>query len=115
MAAALLERAAGGRIVVRSAGSQPGERIHPEVAEAMNEIGIDLSGESPKPLSDAKVQGADVVVTMGCGDACPVYPGKRYLDWELTDPAGKSIDEVREIRNEIERRVGVLLDELLEK
>jgi arsenate reductase len=93
MAAALLDRAARGRVRVRSAGSAPAE-IHASVREAMDEIGIDLSQELPKPLRDTAVQGADVVITMGCGDACPVYPGKRYLDWDLPDPAGRPLEEV---------------------
>jgi arsenate reductase (thioredoxin) len=112
MAAALLDRAAGGRVKVRSAGSAPSDRIHPNVAEAMNEIGLDLSREFPKPLTDDGVRSADVVVTMGCGDACPVFPGKRYLDWELKDPAGQPLEEVRKIRAEIEGRVTALLEEL---
>ena len=90
---------------VRSAGSAPADEINPAVVEAMAEIGIDLSKEFPKPLTDDAVQAADVVITMGCGDACPVYPGKRYLDWELDDPAGQAVDEVRPIRDEIDRRV----------
>ena len=113
MAAALLDRYAGGRIEVGSAGSEPAGEIHPGVVEAMTEIGIDLSKESPKPLEDGVVRGADVVVTMGCGDACPVCPGARYLDWELPDPAGKSVEEVRPIRDEIDRRVRILVDELV--
>src|SRR5919106_4812108 len=105
MAAALLDRAAQGRVHVRSAGSAPTGEIHRGVQEAMAEIGVDLSREFPKPLTDEVVRAADVVVTMGCGDACPVYPGTRYLDWELPDPAGKPVEEVRSIRNEIDRRV----------
>lgn len=112
MAAALLERAAEGRVEVRSAGSTPADEIHPGVREAMAEIGIDLGSARPKLLTDESVRAADVVVTMGCGDACPVYPGKRYEDWELTDPSGKSRDEVRPIRDEIEKRVRALLDSL---
>jgi len=112
MAAALLDRHAGGAVQVRSAGSDPADQINPAVVEAMREIGLDLSREFPKPLTDDAVQAADVVVTMGCGDACPVYPGKRYLDWELDDPAGKTVAEVRSIRDEIGRRVAVLLAEL---
>lgn len=112
MAAALLERAAAGRVHVRSAGSAPAEEIHESVREAMTEIGIDLSREFPRPLTDEVVRAADVVVTMGCGDACPFYPGKRYLDWDLPDPSGKSVEEVRKIRDEINRRVQVLLGEL---
>lgn len=112
MAAALLERYGRGRVRVRSAGSEPADRIHPEVREAMAEVGIDLSRESPKPLTGEAVEAADVVVTMGCGDACPVLPGKRYLDWDLPDPAGKPLEEVRAIRDEIDRRVRGLLAEL---
>jgi protein-tyrosine-phosphatase len=113
MAAALLERHAQGRVHVRSAGSTPADEINPAVVEAMAEIGIDLSEAFPKPLTDEVVRDADAVVTMGCGDACPVYPGKRYLDWELPDPAGRSVDEVRPIRDEIDRRVRALLAELV--
>ena len=112
MAAALLERYDRGRVRVRSAGSEPAERIHPVVREAMAEIGIDLSREVPKPLTVEAVEAADVVVTMGCGDACPVFPGKRYLDWDLPDPAGEPLEEVRAIRDEIDRRVRGLLAEL---
>jgi protein-tyrosine-phosphatase len=113
MAAALLDHHAGGRVRVRSAGSTPTDRINPAVVKAMNELGIDLSKEFPKPLTDEAVQAADVVITMGCGDACPVYPGKRYLDWELEDPSGKTVGEVRPIRDEIDRRIRDLLVELL--
>ncbi len=113
MAASLMHRYAGGRVRVRSAGSTPADQIHRSVTEVMSEIGVDLSREFPKPLSDDAVRAADVVVTMGCGDACPVYPGKRYLDWELPDPADKPRDEVREIRDEIDRRVRALVEELL--
>ena len=112
MAAALLDHHAQGRVRVRSAGSTPADEINPSVVAAMEEVGLDLSKEFPKPLTDEYVQAADVVVTMGCGDACPIYPGKRYLDWELRDPAGKSLDEVRPIRDEIDRRVRDLLAEL---
>jgi arsenate reductase (thioredoxin) len=112
MAAALLNRASGGAIRVRSAGSTPASEIHPGVREAMAEVGIDLSDQSPKALSDEAVEAADVVITMGCGDACPVYPGKRYLDWELPDPASKPVEEVRPIRDEIDRRVRALMEEL---
>jgi arsenate reductase len=112
MAASLMERDSGGRVEVRSAGSEPAESINPAVLDAMSELGIDLAGRVPRLLSDEDVQAADVVVTMGCGDACPFYPGKRYLDWELADPAGKSIDEVRPIRDEIQARVTELLGEL---
>jgi len=113
MAAALLDHHAGGRVHVRSAGSSPGNEINPAVVAAMEEIGLDLAQEFPKPLTDEFVQAADVVITMGCGDACPFYPGKRYLDWELDDPAGKSLAEVRPTRDEIDRRVQQLLDELV--
>jgi protein-tyrosine-phosphatase len=113
MAAALLERYAKGRVRVRSAGSEPAETVHPAVVEALAEVGIDISAEVPKALTDEAVREADAVVTMGCGDACPVYPGKRYLDWELEDPAGKSLEDVRRIRDEIDRRVRALTDELL--
>jgi arsenate reductase len=113
MAAALLSHRAQGRVHVRSAGSDPTDEINPAVVAAMDEIGIDLSQEFPKPLTDEFVRAADVVVTMGCGDACPVYPGKRYLDWELEDPAGKSLVDVRPIRDEIDRRVQLLVSELI--
>jgi arsenate reductase len=113
MAAALLERYANGRVRVRSAGSEPAEEVNPVVVEALAEIGIDISAEVPKGLTDDAVREADAVVTMGCGDACPVYPGKRYFDWELEDPAGKSLEDVRRIRDEIDRRVRALTDELL--
>ena len=112
MAAALLDHHAQGRVHVRSGGSAPGERINPAVATAMAEIGLDLSKEFPKPVTDEAVRAADVVITMGCGDVCPIYPGKRYEDWALDDPAGKSLDQVRPIRNEIDRRVLALLAEL---
>jgi arsenate reductase (thioredoxin) len=113
MAAALLNHHANGAVRVRSAGSAPAESINPAVVEAMNEIGIDLSREFPKPLTDEAVEASDVVVTMGCGDACPYFPGKRYLDWELPDPAGKSLAEVRRIRDEIDGVVRALLSELV--
>ena len=113
MAAALLDRHARGRVSVRSAGSEPADAINPAVVEAMSEIGIDLSGEVPKRLTDEAVREAYAVVTMGCGDACPIYPGKRYLDWDLPDPSGKPVDEVRAIRDEIDRRVRQLLQELV--
>ena len=112
MAAALLDHHARGRVIVRSAGSAPAERINPAVVAAMAEIGLDLAREFPKPLTDDAVRAADVVVTMGCGDACPVYPGKRYLDWELADPAGLSVDEVRPIRDAVEARVLDLIADL---
>src|SRR5919106_404126 len=113
MAAALLNKAAEGKVHVRSAGSTPANEIHAGVREAMAEIGVDMSQEFPKPLTDEVVRAADVVITMGCGDACPVYPGKKYLDWELDDPANKPIEEVRPIRDEINRRVKALLEELV--
>jgi protein-tyrosine-phosphatase len=113
MAAALLERHAAGRIRVRSAGSTPANEVNPSVVDAMAEVGIDISSERPKGLTDDAVREADVVITMGCGDACPVFPGKRYLDWELPDPSGKGIEEVRPIRDEIDRRVLSLVEELL--
>ncbi|MGH2556808.1 MAG: arsenate reductase ArsC [Actinomycetota bacterium] len=113
IAAALLERHAMGRVHVRSAGSTPAEEINPAVIEAMAEWEIDLSNEFPKPLTDEVVRDADVVITMGCGDACPIYPGKRYLDWDLPDPAGKQVEGVRPIRDEIDRRVRQLLEELV--
>ena len=112
MAAALLDHHGQGRVRVRSAGSAPASSINPSVAAALAEIGIDISKEFPKPLTDDLARAADVIVTMGCGDACPVYPGKRYLDWQLPDPAGKPIEEVRPIRDEIDGRVRVLLTEL---
>jgi arsenate reductase len=113
MAAGLLDKLAEGRVHVRSAGSAPADQIHPDVRVAMAEVGIDLDQEFPKPLADEAVRAADVVVTMGCGDACPVYPGKRYEDWELDDPADADLDGVRRIRDEIEGRVRGLLGELL--
>ena len=112
MAAALLDHHARGRVRVRSAGSAPADRVNPAVVAAMDEVGINISREFPKPLTDDAVRAADAVVTMGCGDACPFYPGKRYLDWELPDPAGKGIDEVRKIRDEIESRVEALVRDL---
>jgi protein-tyrosine-phosphatase len=113
MAAALLDHHAGGRVRVRSAGSDPADRINPAVVEAMAEVGLDVSKEFPKPLTDEAVKQADAVVTMGCGDACPFYPGQRYLDWDLPDPAGRPIEDVRPIRDEIDRRVRTLLQELV--
>jgi protein-tyrosine-phosphatase len=112
MAAALLDHQAAGRIRVSSAGSQPASQLNPAVVQAMAEIGLDISREFPKPLTTGKVQAADIVITMGCGDACPVYPGKRYLDWDLPDPAGLGLEEVRPIRDEILSRVSSLVDEL---
>jgi protein-tyrosine-phosphatase len=112
MAAALLQHHAGGLVEVRSAGSEPADQINPQVVAAMAELGIDITGESPKLISDDAVQSADVVVSMGCGDACPFFPGKRYLDWELPDPAGRSLDEVGSIRDQIDLRVRELVREL---
>ena len=113
MAAAFARELGGSRVVVHSAGSAPGETLNPAVVEVMREKGIDISNEAPKKLTDEMGLHADVIVTMGCGDACPVCPGKRYLDWELLDPAGKSLEEVRPIRDDIEQRIVALLDELL--
>jgi arsenate reductase len=113
MAAALLDHHAKGRVHVRSAGSDPGDQINPAVAAAMDEWGIDLSREFPKPLTDEFVRAADAVITMGCGDACPIYPGKRYEDWELDDPAGQPVEVVRRIRDDIDLRVQQLLAELV--
>ena len=112
MAAALLHARSSGRIHVRSAGSIPAGQLEPAVVEVMGELGLDLAREFPKPLTDDVVQAADVVVTMGCGDACPVFPGRRYLDWTLDDPAGLDVAAVRPIRDEIERRVRALLEEM---
>jgi arsenate reductase len=112
MAAALLDRHASGLVRVRSAGSEPADRLNPAVVHAMAEIGIDLTAERPKLLREEDVRDADVVITMGCGDACPVLPGITYEDWELTDPSGRSLTEVRVIRDEIDRRVRGLLDAL---
>jgi arsenate reductase len=113
MAAALLQRRAGGLVHIRSAGSDPAEQINPTVVDALAEVGIDVAQELPQPLTDEVVRAADAVVTMGCGDACPIYPGKRYEDWELPDPVGRDLDEVRTIRDEIDRRVQSLLSELV--
>ena len=113
MAAAMLDRAGAGRIRVRSAGSTPAAEIHDNVRAVMDEKGIDLTREFPKPLTEEAVVAADVVVTMGCGDACPIYPGKRYEDWDLDDPAGKPLEEVRAIRDDIARRTSALAKELL--
>jgi len=112
MAAALATLRSGGAVAVRSAGSDPADRVDPAVVQAMAELGVDLRAETPKALTDEAVREADVVVTMGCGDACPVYPGKRYLDWDLRDPAGQDVETVRAIRDEIDRRVQALLAEL---
>ena len=112
MAAGLTHALSGGQVQVRSAGSAPAEQINPAVVEVMTELGIDLSQGFPKPLTDDVVEAADVVITMGCGDACPVYPGKRYLDWALEDPAGQPLETVRRIRDDIRTRVEGLLREL---
>ena len=112
MAAALLSHQAGDGVVVHSAGSAPGERLNPAVVAAMAEVGIDISAQRPNALTDAMAHDADVIVTMGCGDACPVYPGTRYLDWDVPDPAGLPLEAVRPIREEIDRRVRLLAAEL---
>ena len=109
----LLDHHGAGRVVVRSAGSAPGDEINPAVAQILTERGLDVSKEFPKPLTDDAARAADIIITMGCGDACPVFLGKRYLDWELTDPAGKGVEEVRPIVDEIDLRVQALLAELL--
>jgi arsenate reductase (thioredoxin) len=114
MAAGLVKLRSDGRVHVRSAGSVPGEEINPAVVEAMAEVGVDLGDEFPKPLTDEVVRAADVVITMGCGDACPIYPGKRYEDWELDDPAAQDLATVRRIRDEIDERVQRLVGELLD-
>jgi protein-tyrosine-phosphatase len=113
MAAGLVRLRSEGKVHVRSAGSAPGSEINPAVVEAMEEIGVDMSQEFPKPLTDEFVAAADVVITMGCGDACPIYPGKRYEDWELDDPAGQGVEAVRAIRDEIDARVQRLIAELV--
>ncbi|RJK97487.1 arsenate reductase ArsC [Vallicoccus soli] len=113
MAAGWLSHLAGDAVEVRSAGSEPEDRVNPSAVRAMAEVGIDIAGQQPKVLTPEAVQASDVVITMGCGDACPVFPGKRYLDWKLDDPAGKDVDAVRPIRDEIRRRVEVLLRELV--
>ena len=112
MSQALFERAAAGRHTASSAGTTPAERVHPEVVEAMREVGIDLSNRRPRQITTEIAQRADVVITMGCGDRCPYIPGKRYIDWDLPDPAGRPIDEVRAIRDDIDRRVRALAGEL---
>jgi arsenate reductase (thioredoxin) len=112
MAAAFLTQLAGDRIQARSAGSAPADTVNPAVVEAMAEAGIDLSAQKPKALNLEAVQASDVVITMGCGDACPVFPGKRYLDWQLPDPAGQGVDAVRPIRDEIEQRIRGLIEEI---
>jgi arsenate reductase len=113
MAGGLMNLRAAGKVHVRSAGSDPAEEINPAVVKAMAELGIDLDEEFPKPLTDEVVRAADAVITMGCGDACPIYPGKRYLDWELADPAGQDLETVRAIRDDIDTRVQALLAELV--
>ncbi len=113
MAAALLERVAGDAVSIYSAGSAPGETLNPAVVSALAELDIDISGNRPKKLTDEMVRDATVIITMGCGDACPIYPGKQYLDWELTDPAGQPIEVVRQIRDDIARRVSELAATLL--
>ena len=113
MAAGLVDLRSGGRVGVRSAGSAPADEINPAVVEAMAEVGVDLSREFPKPVTDDAVRASDVVITMGCGDACPIFPGKRYEDWTLDDPAGQDLETVRRIRNEIDARVQTLILELL--
>jgi arsenate reductase (thioredoxin) len=112
MSEALFERAAGGRHEARSAGTQPAERVHPEVVEVMRELDIDLSGREPRKLTLDLARWADVLVTMGCGDECPLIPGKRYIDWDLPDPTGRPLEAVRGIRDDIQRRVSALADEL---
>ncbi|MEV7200109.1 arsenate reductase ArsC [Streptomyces griseoluteus] len=112
MAAAFLTHFAGDRVQVRSAGSAPADTVNPAVVEAMAEAGIDITAEVPKVLTVEAVQASDVVITMGCGDTCPVFPGKRYLDWELPDPAGQGVEAVRPIRDEIEKRIRGLVDEI---
>ncbi|WP_367128629.1 low molecular weight phosphatase family protein [Saccharothrix sp. HUAS TT1] len=114
MAAALLQHYALGRVTVRSAGSAPADRVNPAAAEALAELGLDITAETPTKLTTEDVEASDVVITMGCGDTCPVFPGKRYLDWELADPAGRGVDAVRPIRDDIDRRVRNLLAELLD-
>lgn len=111
----LLDHHGGDRVTVRSAGSAPGDDINPAVAEILTERGLDVSKEFPKPLTDEAARAADVIITMGCGDACPIFPGKRYLDWDLTDPAGKPVEEVRPIVDDIDQRSRALLAELLEQ
>jgi arsenate reductase (thioredoxin) len=113
MAAGWLRHLAGDGVEVRSAGSIPGDQVNPAAVEAMAEVGIDISDQRPKVLTTKAVEESDVVITMGCGDACPIFPGKRYLDWELEDPAGKGVESVRPIRDEIEARVRALVAELV--
>ncbi|GAA0247716.1 arsenate reductase ArsC [Saccharothrix mutabilis subsp. mutabilis] len=114
MAAALLQHYALGRVNVRSAGSAPADQVNPAAARALAELGLDITAEVPSKLTTEDVEASDVVITMGCGDTCPVFPGKRYLDWELEDPAGQGLDAVRPIRDDIDRRVRALLSELLD-
>ncbi|WP_199430888.1 arsenate reductase ArsC [Qaidamihabitans albus] len=114
LAAALLQHYGLGRIAVRSAGSEPAEKVNPAAAQALAEWGLDITAEVPTKLSTEDVEAADVVITMGCGDACPIFPGKRYLDWQLDDPAGRSVEAVRPIRDDIDRRVRQLVAELLD-
>jgi arsenate reductase (thioredoxin) len=112
MAAGFLDHLAGGRIEVRSAGSVPGDQVNPAAVEAMQEVGVDISAAKPKILTTEAVQASDYVITMGCGDACPVFPGKTYLDWALEDPAGKGVEAVRPIRDEIRKRIEALIAEI---
>jgi ArsR family transcriptional regulator len=113
IAAGILRQLAGDRVLVRTAGSDPAGDVRNAIVRTLDEIGVPLGDEFPKPLTDEAVRAADVVVTMGCGDACPIYPGRRYVDWELDDPVGKSADQIRQIRDDIDRRVRTLLDELV--
>jgi arsenate reductase len=113
MAAGLLRSLAGDRVQIWSAGSEPADQVNPMAVQAMREVGIDIGGEQPKILTTDSVSRADVVVTMGCGDTCPYFPGKRYLDWELTDPAGQPIDVVRRVRDHIQRHIETLISEIL--
>jgi arsenate reductase len=113
MAAGFARALAGDKVVIHSGGTDPGETLNPSVVQVMAEVGIDITDQKPQVLTEAMGLDSDVIITMGCGDTCPVYPGKRYVDWELVDPAGKSPDEVRPIRDEVQRRVVALLDELL--
>jgi len=115
MAAGFARSLGDGRVVIHSAGTAPGEQLNPSVVEVMHEKSIDITSQFPQALTEEMGLGSDVIITMGCGDTCPVYPGKRYLDWEIADPEGKSLDEVRPIRDDIERRVAALLDELLDQ
>lgn len=112
MSQALFERAAGAAHEARSAGTTPGDRVHPEVVQAMSELGVDLADRKPQKLTQELAEWADVVVTMGCGDECPYIPGKRYIDWDLQDPKDRPVEEVRQIRDDIARRVAALIDDL---